>query len=109
MLFNTVIHMHDCSVICGRRGELEQNQAFSDGKSRVEFPNSKHNKTPSMAVDVVPYPCDWDDKESFVYFGGFVMGIAAMLHYEGLMSHRLRWGGHFDGFFDGAHFELIGV
>jgi hypothetical protein len=62
-----------------------------------------------MAVDVAPYPIDWSDKEEFCYFAGYVMGIASILHYEGLMSHRLKWGGHFKGFFDGPHFELIGV
>ena len=117
MLFNTVISSFDCSIICGRRGELEQNQAFADGKSKLKFPNSKHNKTPSMAIDVAPYPVDWHDVDRLNFFGGYVLGIAALLHYEGFMSHRLRWGGDWDRnmilkdnkFNDLVHFELMGI
>ena len=109
ILFNTVILHKDCSILCGRRGELEQSRLFAEGKSKLTFPNSKHNKTPSMAVDVMPYPIDWDDMQGLHFFAGYVLGVAELLHYEGLMSHRVRWGGHFKGFFDGPHYELIGV
>lgn len=44
-LFNEVIKHYDCSVICGHRGQQEQDQAFHDGRSKLKFPQSKHNKT----------------------------------------------------------------
>ena len=113
-LFKEVIKHYDCSVICGHRGEEEQNTAYAEGRSKVEFPNSKHNKTPSLAVDVVPWFKDkpnirWDDKEKFYEFGGFVQGVAAAL---GMVD--IRWGGNWDmddelhdqDFFDLPHFEL---
>lgn len=59
-LFNEVITKVDCSVLCGHRGEAEQNKAFEDGYSKIQFPMSKHNSLPSLAVDVYPYPYDWD-------------------------------------------------
>lgn len=108
-LFKTVVHHVDCSVLCGHRDETAQNMAYNAGNSKLKWPESKHNKKPSMAVDVVPYPINWDDIEGFHFFGGYVLGVAEMLYYHGLMIHRVRWGGHFDGFFDGPHFELIGV
>lgn len=58
----------DFSIICGHRSKCEQNLAFVEGKSKVKFPYSKHNRTPSMAYDRVPYPIplnaagEWDAK-----------------------------------------------
>lgn len=49
---------------------MEQTQAFIAGRSRLQWPNSKHNKTPSEAVDIAPYNTelkgvDWTDIASF--------------------------------------------
>lgn len=114
-LFETVIINFDCSVICGHRQKDEQDKAFAEGKSKLKFPQSKHNRTPSFAVDVVPYPLDWNDANRMRFFGGYVMGVAQLLFEMGAMSHRVRWGGDWDGntqlkdnnFNDFPHFELI--
>lgn len=114
-IFNYVIKEFDCSVICGHRGRIAQNEAFKKGYSKVQFPDSKHNKIPSMAVDVVPYPIDWQDTDRMKYFAGFVMGTAKMLQSYGAISHGLRWGGDWNQntllsdntFQDFPHFELI--
>ena len=107
-LFNEVVKHFDCSVLVGYRGRNEQNTAFNSGHSKVKWPNGKHNKKPSIAVDVAPYPIDWDDRERFIYFGGFVKGYALK------MDIPLRWGGDWDSdnqlsdnnFDDLVHFEL---
>ena len=58
----------DFAVICGHRNETEQNAAFAAGRSKVKFPNSKHNTNPARAYDRVPYPIplnaagEWDNK-----------------------------------------------
>jgi peptidoglycan L-alanyl-D-glutamate endopeptidase CwlK len=78
------------------------------GHSKVRYPNSCHNVNPSLAVDAAPYPIDWLDHERFIYFGGYVKGIAAQLKIP------IRWGGDWDGDFtlkdnlfnDYAHFEI---
>lgn len=109
-LFNSVIKDVDCSVICGHRGEAEQEKAFREGKSKARFGESKHNAIPSNAVDVVPYPIDWNDRERFAHFAGFVLGKASAL------GIKVRWGGDWDkdgktrdeSFYDGPHFELMG-
>lgn len=108
-LFREVVKHYDCAVICGRRGEEEQNEYYRTGTSKLKFPQSKHNKTPSLALDVCPYPIDWNDKDRFYHFAGLVKGIAIS------MEINIRWGGNWDGdndlddqtFFDLPHFELI--
>lgn len=110
-IFNEVIKNYDCSVLCGSRSREEQNELFRTGKSKLEYPNSKHNKSPSMAIDVAPYPIDWNDFNRFYHFMGYVTGIADKLNIE------IRCGGDWDmdnsfkdqSFHDMPHFELIGV
>ena len=34
-VFNEVIKHVDCSVLCGHRGEYDQNKAFEEGKSML--------------------------------------------------------------------------
>ena len=109
-LFYEVVKHFDCSIIEGHRGEERQNKAFADGKSKVKYPNGKHNKFPSVAVDVAPYPIDWSDRDRFHYFGGFVLGVAKE------MGMNIRWGGDWNQdthtkdnkFDDLVHFEIKG-
>lgn len=108
-VFNEVIKHFDCTVIEGHRGEAAQNKAFAEGKSKLKYPQGKHNKTPSLAADVLPYPIDWNDTNRMRYFAGFVVGIAAT------MGIKLRWGGDWNqntelkdnSFNDLPHFELV--
>lgn len=115
LIFNTVIQYIDNTILVGHRGEEEQTQAVAEGKSKLTFPNSKHNSTPSMAVDAAPYPIDWNDISRFYYFAGFVKAIAEVLLSEKKISHKVRWGGDWDSdndfkdnkFNDLVHFELV--
>ena len=108
-LFNEVIEHYDCRVIEGNRSEEEQNRLYEQEKSKVQYPNSKHNQSPSLAVDVVPCPIDWNDIERFRHFSGFVQGMATS------MNIKIRWGGDWDSdrsfkdqkFHDLPHFELV--
>jgi len=61
---------------------MEQNKAFNEGKSQLKFPLSKHNKYPSLAVDVAPYPIDWENIERFKDFVAYVKGVAKGLGIE---------------------------
>lgn len=115
VIFNEVIKHFDCSVICGHRGAAEQNAAYEQGMSKVQFPNSKHNKVPAMAVDVVPYPVDWNDRERMYFFAGHVIAIAKKLKELGWIKSDIRWGGDWnqdtdtkkETFKDLPHFEII--
>ncbi len=54
-----VINILDFSVIEGHRGKEEQDDLFDQRKTKVRYPNSKHNSEPSKAFDWAPYPIDW--------------------------------------------------
>ena len=94
----------DFTVICGERGEADQNKAFAEGKSHARYPESKHNRSPSRAVDIAPYNkgIDWDDINAFYQLAG-VMKAMAYKH-----DINIKWGGDFEEFFDGAHYEIQG-
>ncbi len=99
-LFNEVIKHFDCSVICGHRGREDQDKAFAEGKSKLKWPNSKHNKTPSLAVDVVPFPIDWENENEFHKLAGVVDAVALQ------MNIKVKWGGSWKKFKDLPHWEL---
>jgi len=108
-VFNEVIKTVDCSVLEGHRSEDRQNALYKEGKTKVKYPHGRHNELPSRAADVVPYPIDWDDRERFHLFAGYVLGTAKQ------MGVNLRWGGDWNinwfvddnKFDDFPHFELI--
>jgi peptidoglycan L-alanyl-D-glutamate endopeptidase CwlK len=108
-VFEKVIEEIDCTILEGERGEERQNFLFDSGQSKVRYPNGKHNSSPSRAVDVAPWPIDWENRERFILFAGYVLGVANE------MDIPLRWGGDWNTnwdtqdhtFFDGPHFELV--
>ena len=107
-VFNEVIKHVDCSILEGHREKDRQNKLYEEGKTKVKYPNGRHNRQPSSAVDVTPYPVDWEDRERQTLFAGFVIGVASQ------MGINLRWGGDWDQDFqvvdnrfdDFPHFEL---
>lgn len=107
-LFNEVIKHYDCTVLCGHRTKEEQDEAVRTGASKLQFPNSKHNSSPSMAVDVVPFPVDWKDMSRFYHFCGFVLATAKQLGIE--IRSGIDWDGDLnfreEKFVDAPHFEL---
>ncbi len=80
----------DFTIMCGFRGPDEQEDAYRTGRSKVRWPNSKHNRRPSVAVDLAPFPVDWTDTARFARLAGYIERIA---HEQGV---KLRWGGDFD-------------
>ena len=117
VLFEFVIMNYDCTIVCGHRGEVAQNQAFAEGNSEKQWPNSKHNSFPSNAVDAAPYETSGIDrgKTQSAYFAGRVMGVAVELKRQGLISHDIRCGIDWDRdndvddtkFWDACHFEIV--
>lgn len=114
-LFREILKTYDHSILCGFRNKDAQEKAFDEGRTKVHFPFGKHNKKPSLAIDIAPYPIDWDNIKRFYHFAGFVEGTARRLLKEGLILHEVRWGGDWDSdhdfsdqdFNDLVHFELI--
>ena len=107
-VFNEVIKFVDCSVLEGHRGKQRQNDLFDEGKTKVTYPDGRHNSDPSRAVDVLPYPIDWEDFERMTLFAGYVIGTAEQ------MGFKIVWGNDWDrdfqtkdtNFKDYPHFEL---
>lgn len=54
-----VIQILDFSIIEGHRGKDKQDDLFDQRKTKLRYPQSKHNSEPSKAFDWVPYPVDW--------------------------------------------------
>lgn len=108
-ILNEAIKVMDLKVLQGHRGEADQNAAFDRGASELRWPFGEHNALPSKAVDVVPYPVNWEDVRRFWFMAGLMFGIA-----EGL-GHRLRWGRDWDRDMDFddqklndmPHFEIL--
>lgn len=80
----------DISLISGYRGEREQNELYVSKRSRAMYPDSKHNKFPSVAVDFQPYPLPHREEKlwaALAYVAGRTIEIGIQ---EGV---ALRWGG----------------
>ena len=99
----------DFSVVCGRRNEPDQEQAFREGKSDAHYGESPHNEDPSEGIDVAPYRHGrilWDDGPAFVRLATHVLAAASA---EGV---KMKWGGHFKATrtrqygWDKGHWEL---
>ena len=117
-IMKVVVKEFDISVVWGHRGREAQNKAYMSRNSTKQWPDSKHNKVPSKAIDVIPFPSGWPKENSphyrkqlnaFYHMAGIILGIAAT------MNVRLKWGGDWDmdddftdqTFDDLAHFEEI--
>ena len=115
VLFIDVVENFDCSVLCGYRGEEAQTEAFDASQSKLDWPDSKHNTLPAMAIDVAPYPVNYDNIERFYFFAGYVLATAKKLKEGGRIKRDVRWGGDWDMdteindqfFNDLCHFELV--
>lgn len=99
----------DIFLVYAYRGKDAQNEAVKMGFSKVYFPNSKHNKSPSEGLDTCPYPIDWNDLKRFKYMNQVMMRVAKRLNLE------IRFGADFnmdgdltnDKFVDLPHCEVL--
>ena len=103
-VLNELIKIMDVTVIEGLRTRKRQDELVAKGASKTRY--SKHIE--GKAVDIAPYPIDWEDRERFHYMGGMIRGIAKN------MGVDVRWGGDWDSdgeiydnnFDDLVHVEL---
>lgn len=106
-----VNHIIAIFIIEGHRGEEAQNKYFSEGKSKVKWPEGKHNTMPSKAVDIAPLingKIEWNNIQQFAFMNGIVKGVAYLL------GIKIRQGIDFnmnnivtdDKFKDAPHVEL---
>ena len=106
-ILNELVKIMDVTIIEGLRTKERQEELVSQGKSQTKF--SKHIE--GRAVDLAPYPVDWEDRERFHYMGGMIRGIVKQ------MGVNVRWGGDWDSdgeikdnkFDDLVHVEIRGT
>lgn len=103
----------DFTVLEGHRSPERQQQLYEmrddQGRRFTNVKWSKHNYRPSRAVDIAPYPIDWNDTFRFHLLAGVVYAAAAQ---EGF---PIRWGGDWDSdrdqsdhtLIDMPHYELL--
>ena len=110
-VLNEVVKYFDITIIEGLRSQERQNELVAQGKSKTKF--GKH--VGGKAVDIAPYPIDWNARDDFHYLGGFMLGVAAS------MGVKIRWGGDWNAsslfkgqrttkdnnFDDLVHFEIL--
>jgi len=100
-IFLETIKEFDCSIVCGHRGEKKQNEAYQNGYSKLQFPKSKHNTLPSLAVDVIPYPTGYNSIPKFKELAQIVKRIAKANNITITHGGDWRWK-------DWPHYEVRG-
>lgn len=104
-VLNELIKIMDVTIIEGLRTGERQKELLKKGATKVKY--SKHME--GKAVDLSPYPIDWENRDGFHYMGGMIRGIAKQLNV------KVRWGGDWDsdgdvkdnGFDDLVHVEIL--
>ena len=105
-VLNELIKIMDVTIIEGLRSAERQEELLQKGATKVKY--SKHME--GKAVDLAPYPIDWENRDGFHYMGGMIRGIAKQLNVP------VRWGGDQEsdgdvkdnGFDDLVHIEIKG-
>ena len=103
-VLNELIKLMDVTVIEGLRSAERQEELLAQGATKVKY--SKHME--GKAVDIAPYPIDWEARDRFYYMGGMIRGIGKQL------GINIRFGGDWDSdgetkdnnFDDLVHVEL---
>ena len=122
VILKEAVRYIDFSVVYGHRTPDEQLRLYGKGRVNgiimdkakvvtycdgVEKP-SKHNKYPSDAADIIPYPSGWAATEfEWGYLLGVVIGIADQFYKEGRISHQVESGAFWTKFVDRPHIQLI--
>lgn len=90
------ITKQDFIVIEGVRNINRQRELFKSGKSKTM--NSRH--LTGHAVDICPYPVDWNDKEKFEAISDAMKDAAKKLKVS------IEWGGDWKNAWDKPHYQL---
>lgn len=86
----------DFTVLEGLRSVERQRELFNKGASKTMA--SRH--ITGHAVDLAPWPIDWDDLSRFKQVASAVKEASEEL------GIPVLWGGDWRTFYDGPHFEL---
>lgn len=119
LVMYSIIARHDHTILRGASDKLEQNQLFTQGRSKLQYPQSKHCIGPeagrdrSDAVDAAPWikgvgipwppalPADGVITTAFLMnyskrLGQFYVFAGYVLEAAYRLNVQLRWGGDWD-------------
>jgi peptidoglycan L-alanyl-D-glutamate endopeptidase CwlK len=122
-LLHEVVLTKNCTILEGHRPQERQDELFTLGRSKVKWPDSRHNALPSLAVDVAPWYNDaphvrWPDPKSSTYareLGQWYLFIGYVQRAAEDLGIAIRCGADWDGdglttdqsFHDLPHIELL--
>jgi len=129
LIMKEVIKVFDFSVLEGLRTAEKQKEYFETGRSQLDgvkklSKHQDHGDGLSYAIDIMPYKKGSNafsgkqkDLRRFYYLAGVVKSVSEILYEKGETSHKIRWGGDWNGndlfddnsFDDLPHFELKAV
>ena len=89
----------DAHISWSFRDKDSQEQAFLDGKSKLHFPNSKHNQVPALALDLFQL----DIHGLALWRWGYFRDISDMAAVD---ADPILWGGLWKSIGDSDHFQL---
>ena len=108
-LLHEAIQIMDLTILEGHRNEESQEDFFNRGLTEVHYPDSKHNLTPSMAVDIAPFPINWEELDRFYFLAGVMMAVAhknkTPIKFGGDWNQDYRFSS--EKFKELVHFELM--
>jgi peptidoglycan L-alanyl-D-glutamate endopeptidase CwlK len=101
-IMNEAIKEYDFSVLEGHRSLERQYKLYKEGRSQIDGRRKmgKHNYSPSLAVDIVPYPIDWNDIDRFKELAVIIKRIAKE------KSVKIVHGGDWKSFKDYPHWQI---
>ncbi len=112
-MVDTLLVYMDVSLIYGYRDRLTQTELYEANPpvTQLPWPKSKHNKYPSLAVDMQPYPYPKNENDLRAALG-YMAGLCWMIAEE--YGFEIRWGGDWNrngdvtdnGFDDLFHLEI---
>ena len=107
-----IISRIDFAIVSGHRDKELQDSLVRSGHSKLNWPDSKHNKIPSEAVDIAVYmngKINWNNIECYHYLAGVILTVA--MEYKVKLRCGLDW--DMDGdptdqtFIDAGHYEIV--
>ncbi len=112
IMVDELLDWMDVSLLYGYRDREEQNGMYENGTSKLKYPDSKHNRRPSLAVDIQPYPRP-DNENDLRAALGYMAGLCKIIANN--HGWTIRWGGDWNmngsvvdnGFDDLFHIELV--
>ena len=117
LIMNEAIKTYDFTVLCGTRTPEEQYELYKKGrelqadgtwkKTGATVTNidgrtkkSEHNYSPSHAIDIAPYPIDWNNIARFTELSKVVKQCAKNL------GIKIEYGGDWTSLKDYPHYQL---